>query len=385
MTNFVHSNPGVPAWVASARSSATRTGFTLLEVVLALSMTVVVMAAIGVAIHLHLRAGDKTRVGIERDQLARTLMRRIADDIRAAVRREPFDDAGLQALMESAKGAAKGLAQGASQQSTSSAGGGGAGRAGSAGTASAAGTAGTAGTATTIGESAEDTTEQTTQTTGSPSLAPGLFGNEFELQVDVGRIPRADEFTGAMVSGAPFPSDVKTVYYFLANSATGLSGVNGTGLMRSEMNRATALWANETGDVDIFAQAAESLAEEVVGIRFSYFDGYEWLLEWDSEVAMGLPLAVEIELVLAGDEEQEQTALGSAYETGLSGVDPELVYRTVVQLPNGQIPQATSASGDSSSSSDGSSSAGSSGKSGASGGGAGSSSGGGASGKGGAK
>ena len=81
-----------------------RIGFTLLEVILALSMTVVVMAAIGVAIHLHLRSGDKTRVGIERDQLARTLMRRIADDIRAAVRREPFDDAGLQALMASTRG-----------------------------------------------------------------------------------------------------------------------------------------------------------------------------------------------------------------------------------------------------------------------------------------
>ena len=140
-----------------------------------------------------------------------------------------------------------------------------------------------------------------------------------------------------------FPSDVKTVYYFLANSATGLTGVNGTGLMRSEMNRASAVWTSETGDVDIFSQAAETLAEEVVGIRFRYFDGYEWLLEWDSEVAMGLPLAVEIELVLAGDDAQDQTALGSVYDMGLSGIDPELVYRTVVQLPNGQLPQATSA------------------------------------------
>ena len=109
------------------------------------------------------------------------------------------------------------------------------------------------------------------------------------------------------------------------------------------MNRASALWTSETGDVDIFSQAAETLAEEVVGIRFRYFDGYEWLLEWDSEVAMGLPLAVEIELVLAGDDAQDQTALGSVYDMGLSGIDPELVYRTVVQLPNGQLPQATRA------------------------------------------
>ena len=209
-----------------------RIGFTLLEVILAPSMTVVVMAAIGVAIHLHLRSGDKQRgVGIERDQLARTLIRRIADDIRAAVRREPFDDAGLQALMASAEGAAKALTEGAGQQSTSSAGSGGAGGAGAAGTADAAGTAGSAGTATTIGESAEDMAEETTQTTGSPSLAPGLFGNEFEIQVDVGRIPRADEFTGDDLRVRHFQATSRRCTTSSPNTATGLTGVNGTGLI----------------------------------------------------------------------------------------------------------------------------------------------------------
>ena len=86
------------------------TGFTLLEVVLALGLTVVVMTAIGVAIFLHLRAVDRTRLAIERDQLARILLRRIGDDLRSAVRREPPDDAGMQALqtlMQSAKSAGK--------------------------------------------------------------------------------------------------------------------------------------------------------------------------------------------------------------------------------------------------------------------------------------
>jgi len=345
---------------------ARQLGFTLLEVILALGLTVVVMAAIGVAIHLHLRAVDKTRVGIERDQLARTLLRRIADDVRATIRREPFDDAGIQALTSSAEGAAKSIAEGAAGEESPSSGGGGIGRPGTTGT---TGTTGSAGTAESLDSSSEDSAEDSEMAAGTPSPVPGLFGYQYELQVDVGRIPRPDEFTGAMIAGTPLPSDVKTVYYFIANSANGLSTSGATGLMRSEMNRASALWASETGDLDIFSRTAESLATEVLGIEFQYFDGYEWLPEWDSEVQKGLPLAIEIALVLADPDATEQTALaGSLFDGGLLGVDSELIYRTVVHLPNGQIPQSTSgSSGDSSASEEGSTDAGSSSKSGSSG------------------
>ena len=85
-----------------ATTTRVRGGFTLLEVVLALSLTVVVMSVIGTAIHLHLRSLDVMRVGIERDQLARTIMRRIADDIRGTVRHEPFDASGMEAIGQGA-------------------------------------------------------------------------------------------------------------------------------------------------------------------------------------------------------------------------------------------------------------------------------------------
>ena len=48
------------------RAGARLPGYTLLEVVLALSLTVVVMSAIGMAIFLHLRSVDHTRTAIER-------------------------------------------------------------------------------------------------------------------------------------------------------------------------------------------------------------------------------------------------------------------------------------------------------------------------------
>jgi hypothetical protein len=351
-----------------------RTGFTLLEVVLALSLTVVVMAAIGLAIFLHLRAVDRTRVSIERDQLARTLLLRIADDVRSAVRREPFDDSGLKSMMSAAGNAAKSLAGGLSSgggsgsskdgkssdsdsnsQSSSKSGsnsqksGGksGTGRAGTTGAAGAAGKAGTAGTLSSSGES-EETGDAATA--GAPAAVAGLYGTAYELQIDVARVPRPDEFAAAMIAGSIIPSDVKTVYYFLANAAAGLSADGQSGLMRSEMNRAQALYASQNGDYDIFMRNAESLAPEVVGLEFRYFDGTEWLSEWNSQEMNGLPLAVEIGVVVVDPLSAKDVAVtGSMFDGTLSNVDPELAYFTTVKLPNGQIPESTGSMGESSS------------------------------------
>jgi hypothetical protein len=220
-----------------------RVGFTLLEVVLALGLTVVVMAAIGVAIFLHLRAVDHTRSAIERDQLARILLRRIGDDLRSAVRREPPDQAGMDALktlMQSAKNAGKGGGQGQSGGARASS----SGNRGTQSTTAPENTTQASQPATTqrpIGadDSSSESADETT--TGTPAAVAGLYGTAYDLQIDLARVPRPDEFTAAMVNGVAPPSDVKTVYYFLANAATGLSPSGESGLMRSEMNRASAL------------------------------------------------------------------------------------------------------------------------------------------------
>ncbi len=59
-------------------------GFTLLEVVLAIGLAGVVLALLTTAIDLYLVRVDVNRTRVESAQLARTLLTRMADDLRAA-------------------------------------------------------------------------------------------------------------------------------------------------------------------------------------------------------------------------------------------------------------------------------------------------------------
>ena len=86
MTQHRHP-PGVAAGRARPRPSVRRRAMTLLEVMLALSLTAVVLAAISMAIDLHLRLLDSRRGSVERIQLARAVLQIIANDLRATVQR----------------------------------------------------------------------------------------------------------------------------------------------------------------------------------------------------------------------------------------------------------------------------------------------------------
>jgi prepilin-type N-terminal cleavage/methylation domain-containing protein len=316
-------------------------GFTLLEVILALSLTVVVMSAVGTAIHLHLRSLDVSRVGIERDQLARTIMRRIADDIRGAVRYEPFDGAGMEAIGKGANDAMSALmgevgrAEGENGESGGASGSGvsrqssGRGRATSNTTASAA-----AKSNRSEGESEDDSA-----TTEAPAPVPGVYGNELQLQLDIGRIPRPDEFASAGMAGYTPASDVRTVSYYV--TVPGATAAPEGGLLRSEMNRAEAMYLWDQGDPSQLEERADLLAAEVAGIRFAYFDGTDFYPEWDTAAMGGLPIAVEIELTLMDPVTKQPVGVSGMVET-------DSVYRMLVHLPNGgPFTQGGSASGSS--------------------------------------
>lgn len=311
-----------------------RGAFTLLEVLLALALTVVVMAVVGMAIDLHLRSINSSRSSVERDQLARTLMRRVADDLRAAVRQEPFDTSGIEAL---ASGAGKSADSGKGGKSGDDA---------EEGGLSGPGKAESAQKLTSLG-SDDESTSDTGTTTGAPATVAGLYGTAYELQIDVGRVPRPDELAAAGNGEAPMPSDVRTVTYYVATPST--AAAVGAGLIRTELNRATALWIAEQGDYTQLEQFAELVASEVVGVEFRYFDGIEMFTEWDSQVMKGLPVAVEITMAIA--DPQTLAAEGdAAYYLPSQGTDPDSVYQILVHLPNGQISKGSSGTGSSGSS-----------------------------------
>src|ERR1043166_3001461 len=74
-----------------------RAGFTLLEVVLALGLAVMVMALVGSEVYTTLRLVDSGRTKTEKEQLARAIVNKIAEDLRATVRYQPFDANGVSA------------------------------------------------------------------------------------------------------------------------------------------------------------------------------------------------------------------------------------------------------------------------------------------------
>jgi hypothetical protein len=174
-----------------------------------------------------------------------------------------------------------------------------------------------------------------------------LYGNQYELQLDVSRLPRVDEFQrmtadARETSLQDIPSDVKTVAYYCAsaNSATS-SGVTNrrtgrleSGLVRRVMDRAVTLYASQySSNAQGLSQAAEVIAPEVMSIEFQYFDGTEWLYEWDSQEEGGLPVAVKITVLLVPDAavDAETGTIDRTYSS--NQIQPDQMYSLTVRLP----------------------------------------------------
>jgi hypothetical protein len=154
-----------------------------------------------------------------------------------------------------------------------------------------------------------------------------LVGTPTELRFDISRLPRVDQYKGIMTQGGEFaatdlPSDVKTIVYFIrseqsahayAEDPRALGGEASTdgygrGLMRAEMDRAVTIYSDGDSSGALAYSRAQLLANEVVGLGFEYYDGLEWLTEWDSTSSSSLPRAIRVWLSVKptyGMSEQE--------------------------------------------------------------------------------
>jgi Prokaryotic N-terminal methylation motif len=359
-----------------------RRAFTLLEVVLALGLTVIVMALVGTALTSTLRLVESGRVKTERDQLARAILAKIGDDVRATVRYEPFDSSGMMKLATNTT-----LNTDSTGQSSSSGTTGTSGTSSSSSTTTSGGTSTTSGTSSSGSQSSGSSSGSSSSSSGSSSSSTpppvvsttitGLIGDDTGLQIDIGRIPRLDEYVasennGANQSSAPPPSDVRRVMYYLANSTSSIvpssSGTSnsGTGLIRSEFDHASAQYTVDTGGDSSGASNPAVVAPEVLAIEFSYYDGSQWNTAWDTTSYNGLPQLIKISIVLSDPSRPK-----SAPEQNFASVedaaqqDPDNVYSVIVRMPACDPIPAVSSSGSSSGSS--SSSSGSSSTSGSSG------------------
>lgn len=289
--------------------------YTLFEVLLSLTLILALMTLIGTAINTHLRNQFHNRLQVEEAQLARALLHRIAEDIRAVVL-DPETDEETATTEESE----------------------------------------------TDGDSSGDTSSDTSSTTDEEAsyedyyyyeeevigTKKGIYGGLDWIQIDTMRTIPGERFTYDSDDYAYtyededrqeylseidlFECGQKTVLYYLgADSRTTdsdeeyLKSQKKTsvepdryknewttsnvkyGLYYREMNRMITQYAVDNG-LDAASSMAgydEHLAPEIDNIEFFYYvnddpdhavEEGEWLEEWDMDVEGELPLAVEIRL-----------------------------------------------------------------------------------------
>jgi hypothetical protein len=310
----------VPASAPTARvgQRPPRSGMTLLEVILALALSLLVLWGLSMAIDSHLRVVDRSRRHVEQALLARSLLHRIADDIRSTIRYDPQNIRVLVPQLTTQSLEDLAAQAGLGQMDFSDI------------------------------EDPEATAAETTE----PPPVPGIYGNRYELYIDLSRLPRLDQFQYELVAteGSPIldrTSEVKRVAYYVVRPeitavAEAAAALSQSGLVRWELDRATSLLAAEEGTLTDIERQVEPLAPEVLGIEFEYFDGQQWLEEWDSQAMGGLPVAIRIALALAPEEPTSGSGLWGMFSGNSAGPAEPVIYRMLVHLPASAPMQDTS-------------------------------------------
>lgn len=260
-------------------------GFTLLEVLVALGLSIFLLAAVYSALDLHFKYTTAGQAEVQQAALARAILHRIEIDIRSVLYQEepPAATTTDAAAGDAAAGDAAAADAGATTSTTTEA---------------------------TMIEDPMDAYNSTTT---------GLFGSASSLLMHISKPSRQMHLLGNYAR----MSDLVTVNYVLDPTVGGLT--------RLEGDRMAINMAKQSGNAGTVAKNTELLATEVVGLRFAYFDGYTWAPAWDSLYYAGLPRAVAIELDLASTS-SVQSNLSGTQATGTTAPAVQ-VYRLVVAIP----------------------------------------------------
>jgi hypothetical protein len=303
-----------------------RPGFTLLEVILSLGLSVLVLTAVGSALSLHMHLLDSGRTRVEEAQLARSIMRIISQDLQSAV---PY---GSSTSSSSSSGSGGSTTQTSTNTSASS---------GppsmlmtaigpsllgqtTGSTTTTGSSSGTSGSGSTDTSDTSDNLDHTSDIINTgPASKPGIYGNATQIQLDISRLPRTDQYMAILnqdTTNAILASDYRNVAYYVVSG----SGSQSNGLYRREMCRATGVYASLEGQqCPVTTESLIPIAPEVQEIDFQYTDGTQWLDTWDSTTNGCLPVAVQVTLFITPLNTRSSTARLST-------------YRMLVSIPAGQ-------------------------------------------------
>lgn len=256
-----------------------RRGFSLLEVMLSLTLAIVLLGAVYSAMNQSWRLTASGREEMAKSQLARALLRKISLDIRAVMFVAPPPSTGET---EDAASSTTGSSTASTTGSTNT------------GSTGSAGTSGSAGSATTTGATTGTAaTDSTTETEPSPKSI-GIRGTMTQMELHISRARRDLNFA-TNVDGNTIEtraSDLLAVTYSLALPGSG--STTGAGLIRTEGDRLIVQSVEEQGGQATQASRSQALAPEVAAISFRYFDGVAWYEQWDSQESGYLPRAIEV-------------------------------------------------------------------------------------------
>ncbi|QDT17568.1 prepilin-type N-terminal cleavage/methylation domain-containing protein [Alienimonas californiensis] len=260
------------------RTPRRRSGFTLIEVLLAMALLVVVLAGVYAGLETFRRVTTMGRDAATEQQLVRAIRSRLLTDVRSLRFAPPRALPDETSADDSGDDPAD-LASAASSASSSSSG--------------------------------AEPTEPAEELFPVPQV--GVTGDAETLTLYTALPPRgiADEVT---TGPAARTSDLRTVTWFLAGRggavSSGVAERDGEGLARSEGDTAAVALAEDTGDLPGLTDAARLLAPEVTGLSFRYFDGAEWVTSWDSSLTGSLPRAIEVTLEIDLDGAPNPYATG---------------------------------------------------------------------------
>ncbi len=289
-----------------------RHGFTLLEILLALGLMLLLVAAVSQTMSIFLRLSTLGREEAEQGQIARGVLQQIAKDI-GSITFTPAEeeDLGSDDFGGEEVAAEDGFADGFEDDLDGSA---------------------------------------------APPVETGILGTTEELILYINRPDRRMEYVDRDVAVSPLErvGDALTVYYYMCReNGTGVSAEfarevapptltrDSIGLARMEGDRTTLNKAIAENDTDPQVEASTLLAEEVTSLRFRYYSGGDWLDEWDTMETNTLPQAIEI-IISVQIQSQSVRAAGSSSvnaqqqsSTGSGEEEEGLVrqYRRVVGIP----------------------------------------------------
>lgn len=341
-----------------SRRSNPAAGFTLFELLIAVGLTSLLMAALYSAMSTYFQLQLDSHEEIARQQVSRAVLRQMTRDIQSVVfaKQEALPEDESSASGSASGSGSSGLSgsgtSGLSGTGTSGLSGSGSSGLNSGGTGSGSGAAASGGGVTSASGGSTDSgldgnaygESMIDPETVSTTYTSGLVGTATDLQLFVSRpdpnlayvssqeLSTLDQRTG----------DLVIIRYLMADkSGSGLGseiadreapgqddGPVGLARMAGDLYGLSTAMENSEDSPQL--AAAKLLAREVSGVQFRYFDGIAWQEEWDSTALNALPKAIEIVLTVRDEAEASNASF-------LDEPDPYALpattHRVVVPLP----------------------------------------------------